>query len=259
MARGRRTGAVRPYAPVAMSDQHEQYEQLAVGHVLGGLSAADAANFRSHLLGCRNCRSKVAELRGIEAELADAEREERSRERVRTELPRRAEDQPTHEPPRSRVTVRHVTLAAVLVIALAGAMAFWNFHLRTVAASYLAVAESQADTLEGLATGVALELELADDVAAAATTDGERVYLALEGVADLADGEYLVAWLVELPEEDGAQARPLAGPGQPDGDVIATSLETDGARRLVVTRESDTSVERPTGTPVLETQLSSGP
>ncbi len=241
-----------------MSDQHEQYEQLAVGHVLGGLSAADAANFRSHLLGCRSCRSKVAELRGIEAELADAEREERSRERVRTELPRRAEDQATADPPPSRITVRHVTVAAIVVIVLAGAMAFWNFHLRTVAASYLAAAQSQAETLEGLAAGVPLEFEVTDDVSAVATTDGRRVHLALAGVADLGDGEYLVAWLVDLPETDAAQARPLAGPGQPDGEVVATSIETDGAQRLVVTRETDTSVDQPTGTTVLETQLSSG-
>ena len=242
-----------------MSDQHEQYEQLAVGHVLGGLSVSDAANFRSHLLGCRNCRSRVAELRGIEAELADAEREERSREQVRTELPRRAEDQPAPQPPQSRITVRHVTVAAILVVALAGAMAFWNFHLRTVAASYLAAAESQAETLEGLAAGVPLELELAGDVTAAATTDGERVHLALEGIADLSEGEYLVAWLMEPADEQAPQARPLAGPGQPDGEVVAASLDTDGAQRLVVSRETDRSVERPTGPTVVEARLGSEP
>ena len=57
--------------------EHDRYERMAVGHVLGGLDEVDAAAFRAHLLECADCRKRVNELRGIASDLARTEREER--------------------------------------------------------------------------------------------------------------------------------------------------------------------------------------
>ena len=241
-----------------MTDEHERYEQLAVGHVLGGLSTSDAAAFRSHLLGCRDCRSKVAELRGIASDLADAEREERSRETVRTELPRRTEDEPPVEGGGARVTIRHVTVAVIVVVVLAVAMAFWNLHLRTAATAYLGLVQTQAETLEGLAAGVPVELDARDGVRGVATTDGDALSMSLTGLEPLADGEQLVAWFEAVPDGENVPPRRLAAGGQLEDGGIAATLETGGAARIVVTREVDPSVDEPTGTTVVEVSLPAG-
>ncbi len=239
-----------------MTGEHERFEQLAVGHVLGGLSAADAANFRSHLLGCRDCRSRVAELRGIAADLADAERDERSQERVRTELPRRTvEETETEQRVGGRLTIRHVTVAVVVVVVLATAMAFWNLHLRTSTAAYLNAAESQSETLAGLADGVPLEPELRSGVTGLAVTDGESVSLTLSGLDPLGDDEYLVAWLLEGDEAEGRQ---LAAPGGLDEGRVATTLETGGATELVLSRETRTDADGPSDDRVLQAALVAG-
>ncbi|MFW5933773.1 MAG: anti-sigma factor domain-containing protein [Actinomycetota bacterium] len=240
-----------------MDGRHEHFEQLAVGHVLGGLSAAEAATFRSHLLGCRHCRSRIAELRGIASDLADAEREERSRGAVRTQAVRRAEEEAPAEP-RSRITVRHVTIAVIAVMVIAGAMAFWNLHLRTVAATYRSVVEEQAEALDVLAAGAELEPEVAEDLAGIATTDGERVSLVLSGLEPLGEGEYLVAWLEDYPD-GGSSAHRIAGPDQPEDGVVAVSLRTGGAAQLTVTHEVQGSVEQPTGERVAQVELVAEP
>ncbi len=238
-----------------MTGEHERYEQLAVGHVLGGLSTSDAAAFRSHLLGCRDCRSKVAELRGIASDLADAEREERSREPVRTELPRRTEDEPSAEGGGARVTIRHVTVAVIVVVVLAVSMAFWNLHLRTASTAYLGLVQTQSETLAGLAEGIPVDLDARDGVRGVATTDGDSLSMSLTGLDPLADGEQLVAWFEAAPDGDEVPPRRLAAGDQLDDGGIAATLDTGGATRLVVTREADATVDEPTGTTVVEASL----
>jgi anti-sigma-K factor RskA len=192
-----------------MDDGHERYRQLAVSHVLGGLDPDDAAAFRSHLQGCRDCRARVAELRGIASDLERAERDERARATVQTEVVRRqpeGEPEATEagEPTGPRIGVRQVTIAAVIVMVLAGAMAFWNLHLRTTNAVVVTVAEQHADTLEVLAAGTPVDVEAEHPVRGLAAVDGERVALTLTGV-EATDGARLVAWL-----RDGADVTPVA-------------------------------------------------
>jgi hypothetical protein len=222
-----------------MKEEHGHFERLVVGHVLGDLPDVDASRFRAHLLGCRDCRARVAELRGIAADLADAERDELARARVRTEAPRRV-DQPDEPFPSNgqRISVRHVTVAAVVVVMLAAVMAFWNLHLRATSASYLAVAEDRADTLDGLATGLPLELELASGISGIAVADGEQVAFTLAGVDPPGDGELLVAWFLGT-EEGEATPVALARSGQIVNGSIAATLDDPGGTELVITRESD--------------------
>jgi hypothetical protein len=219
-----------------MTEEHGNFERLVVGHVLGDLPDVDASRFRSHLLGCRECRARVAELRGIAADLADAERDELARARVRTEAPRRV-DQPDDPFPSGgqRITVRHVTVAAVVVVIFAAAMAFWNLHLRATSASYLAVVEDRDATLEGLANGRRLELELASGLSGIAVANGDQVALTLSGITPPTGDELLVAWF--LGTDDGASPTVLAVPGQMEDGAIAATLEDPGGTELVITRE----------------------
>lgn len=239
-----------------MANIHGRYDQLAVGHVLGGLSSRQTAEFRNHLLGCPECRSRVAELHGIADDLAAAERDERSQVPVATELgvpPR--EDSGTPGPAASRIGIGHVTVAVLVVLALATAMAFWNLHLRTTAVAYRAVVTAQDDALARLATGVELAPTLAEGVRARVVGDGDTVTLTLTGLEPLGEGERLVAWFGGAPDPGAAPPRILAGPGELDTGSAAVSLERNGASTLQVTREVGTGHRLPQGEMVLSVEL----
>jgi anti-sigma factor RsiW len=243
-----------------MTDEHERYEALAVGHVLGGLDAADAAAFRSHLLGCRDCRSRVAELRDIAADLAAAERDERARSRVRTEVARRVDrdeddgsggEEGERDPSPPRIGIRHVTVAAIVVVVLAAAMAFWNLHLRTTTATYAAVADQRGETLRELATGVPVDVELGEDLSGMVAVDGDQVAFTLTGLAELRPGERLVAWLTG--GEDGDVPALLVQ--TIEGDTVAATVSVEGATELVLTRERGDPGEGPIGEELLRAPI----
>ena len=111
---------------------HAQFEELAVGHVSGGLSSNQAQVFRAHLLDCPQCRARVGELRAIASDLADVERDER---RTRTEEPvqvkRRArvatreQEREQPPPPAGNRVVFIVGLVFVVLLSV------WNFTLRS--------------------------------------------------------------------------------------------------------------------------------
>ncbi|MEX2503325.1 MAG: hypothetical protein WD378_00650 [Egicoccus sp.] len=237
-----------------MGSQHERYEKLAVGHVLGGLDAAESSDFRSHLLGCRDCRLRVAELRDLAADLAAAERDERSRALVRTEVARR--DESDEEPtPGSGLGIRHVTLAVVVVMVLAGAMGFWNLHLRTAAAGYAQAADYRGDTLRVLAAGQAVAVETEAEVIARVVVAGEEVAFTVTGLPDLAEGERLEVWLTS--SEGAVRALdPVPARHVTEGDV-AGHLARDGARELLITRERGTVRNAPGPQVLLRADLDS--
>lgn len=109
---------------------HRQFEDMAVAHVLGGLSSDDGRLFRSHLVDCPSCRARVGELRAIAHDLADVERDERrtaDRRQVETKPVDTGVDaggEPEREPPR-----RWFLGAVAGLIALLGLVS-WNFILR---------------------------------------------------------------------------------------------------------------------------------
>ena len=237
-----------------MADTHGRYEELAVGHVLGGLTAKQSAEFRDHLHSCPECRTRVAELHGIADDLAAAERDERARTPVRTEVSRRTEPE-GHPVGVSRIGVGHVTVAVLVVLALATAMAFWNLHLRSTATAYLGVVEAQGDALARLATGVELEPELAAGLEGRVVTDGEHVTLSLVGLEVLGDGERLVAWFEGAEDPSATPPRVLAGPGELEDGTVAASLEIGGATGLKITREFGVSQREPEGPVLVEATL----
>lgn len=126
------------------ADRHRYYEELAVTHVLGGLSETESRVFRSHLLECASCRARVGELRRLANDLADVERDER---RVRAakaiETKRREADDDEDdldEAPQTPRTSRLVLLLGLLAII---GLASWNFFLR-------ANLDQQTTNVEGL-------------------------------------------------------------------------------------------------------------
>lgn len=234
---------------------HDRFDELAVGHVLGGLDASDAARFRSHLISCRACRSRVAELRSIADDLVAAEREELDLAAVRTEVARREHDdgEVTSEPPAQRLTIRHVTIAVVVVAVLGAAMAVWNLNLRAVAAGYLEAATARGETLEELATGVPVVPDLADGLEATVVVDGDDVAFTIVGIPTMEPDDVLVAWLLDA--DGSAEAVLVAPAGQVDGDATAGRTEDQGASELVISLERGAPGERPAGVELLRAEL----
>lgn len=226
-----------------MADAHRRYEQMAVGHVLGGLDAVDAAEFRTHLVGCRHCRLRVAELRGIASDLAAAEREERVAARVKTEVARR-QDQDDDTPDRGGELSRRalVMIGAVAALVAAGLLT-WNFHLRDVNRTLLEATDAREQVLSMLASGEQVDAVLHEGVQGLVSVEDDQVALDLAGVPAVGDGRWLAVWLVngEPPHRYEAFAAGAVQDGR-----FATHLAHRGADRLVVTLE-----ERPTnGEPV---------
>lgn len=225
-------------------DGHERYEELAVGHVLGGLDASDAADFRSHLLGCRDCRLRVAELRDIAADLAAAEREERSEARVRTEVARRTAeaghgqdgDGDGAERPHLRSGV--VAVAVVAAVIVFGALAFWNLHLRTQVAALDLLVERQDDALGELAHGASVVVDAVAPASGLVVVDEGEVAFSFVDLPPLAGRERYVVWLRGT--ENGDEQVLIA---RSDGRSVAGVTERNGAREVVVTVE-----EGPVGT-----------
>jgi hypothetical protein len=227
--------ARRAYAH-EVTDEHERYEELAVGHVLGGLDVADAAEFRTHLVACRDCRLRVAELRDIAADLAAAERDERSQAQVRTEVARRAEDDAVPDTRGvGRIGPRQVSAAALVVLVIAVGVGFWNLHLRTSVAEYRRVADHRGQTLDVLATGASVPTSFTGRVGGTVVRDDERVAFNLSGLPATEVGQRIVVWLLGTAE--GAEARLIVPGPQLQSGTLAGTIEIDGATELVVSQE----------------------
>jgi hypothetical protein len=239
-----------------MDDGHERFEGLAVGHVLGGLDPVDAAEFRTHLVNCRACRMRVAELRDIASELAAAEREERAAARVATETVRRAEDEdapvPGWHPGR-----RAVALTAVVVTLVLVAVLFWNFHLRGNNAALVAVSTTREAILAALADGEPLTPRFAEGVTGIVTRDGDRVALSIGGVPSLAQDEVVVTWLLNADGVATSRFAPVSAVSVEDG-LLALYGEHRGAHQMAITieeRQLLAGLDGPTGRVLVEADL----
>jgi len=235
-----------------MDADHDRFATLAVGHVLGGLTGSDARRFESHLRGCVDCRTRVAELRDIADELEAAEADERSRVPVRTEVERREPDDEVEVTPTRSLTVGHVTAAVVVVLLIAVGVLFWNLHLRTSVAGYDQLLSAQSEALTVLASGTSLPTDLADDVTGIVATDGERIAFTLAGL-DVADDEVVAAWTVDAEGETTEQTR-APGALLRQG-AFAAVVDRDGVVEVLVTLEAGPPGEMPEGETLARSQL----
>ncbi|TVR37344.1 MAG: hypothetical protein EA388_01775 [Nitriliruptor sp.] len=215
-------------------DPHARYDGLALDHVLGGLSGRAAAEFRSHLSTCGDCRSRVDELRGIADELGEIERDERSRARLQTEVVRRDESEHAPAEPTRRLTVGHVTVATILVLLLAAGVAFWNLHLRTTIGAYESVVSSQSEALRDLAAGVLVDAEFAEGVSGRLVATDEQLAFTLAGLDVVAD-DVAAVWVTD---GDGEVELVAAAPAELlDSGTYAGVLDLDGVVEVIITLE----------------------
>lgn len=241
-----------------MEDAHHRYEQFAVGHVLGGLDAVDAAEFRSHLISCRHCRLRVAELRGIASDLAAAEREERVAARVQTEVARREEEEADERSVRGG-DLSHRVLASVGTVAvlLAVGLLVWNFHLRDVNDTLLEATAAREQVLSMLASGEPIVADLRQGIEGLVAVEDGEVALDLAGLPAVGAERWLAVWLVSGDPPHRYEA--FAASAVQDGR-FAAHLRHYGADRIVISLEERPTEERsvpdePEGLILLEAEL----
>lgn len=238
------------------AENHERFEELALGHVLGGLPSDDAAVFRAHLVDCRDCRLRVAELRDIAADLAATEREEKRLAAVATQVADReddGDDDAAVGPPRW-LRSRWVPVAAVVAIISVLGILFWNYHLRRVTTQYATVVERQEDVLGILATGEPLSVEAARGVGALAAREGASVAVSISELPDEVVEGYIVIWLLDDGEVTGDTV------GGRSSDPASFVIEVDGADELVVTghRAGTAPPEEPGDDPLARVDIPAG-
>ncbi len=182
-----------------MADEHQRYEQLAVGHVVGGLDEVDAARFRSHLVSCRDCRSRVAELRSIASDLVATEREERAARSTTgdTEVAERVEEE---APPTQRDVAPvsswpwRVLAIGLLPLVLLTVLA-WAVFVRAENDLLRAAVETQSRALELLAAGEPLDLAAETGVEGIAAATSDEVVVDLVELPSVGPDEQVVTVL----------------------------------------------------------------
>ncbi len=230
---------------------HARFERDALAHVLGGLGGPDSDAFRAHLRTCADCRTRVAELRGISSTLDAAAREERRRAATAVTAPPDVTADRRARPADGR-PARALALRLVAVVVLLG-VGFWTFHLRTQADVYYGVAEERGAILRDLAAGTLLDDPALTAVQARVAVTPTRVVLLLADAGPLDQGEQLVGWL--LPGTATGPAPHVLGVGPGDGGELAVRLPRSGARTLIVTREVGPPGGGPGGVEVLRVTL----
>lgn len=229
----------------------DRWDELALGHVLGGLPAGDASEFRGHLASCSQCRARVAELRSLASDMAAAEREERATQRIRTQTESRREPEAPPSPSPVSLGRRTVVAAAVVVLVLA-LLSIWNAHLRTQNGELRDAVDRQARTLVTLGAGTAVPATTATGVTGVVSVDGDRVGYSLAGLPVPQAGERLVVWL----EADGEYTPSAVHvPTQLEDGRLASTLAAVDASRLLITIEPIVIPERPSERVVVEAEL----
>lgn len=242
---------------MADRDHDDRWDELALGHVLGGLADPDASEFRGHLAGCAQCRARVAELRSMASDLAAAERDERATQRLRTQTESRrvAESRERHvgddDAPDLR---RRALVAGVGVVLLVLVLALWNAHLRSQNAMLRDVASSHARTLTSIGAGTVVPAQTSGRVTGVVSVDGDRVAWSLAGLPQLAAGERLVLWVETDGEVEDVRTYTPAQLAAEDGR-LASTVTAAGASRFLVTVESVVVPGQPVGEPVVEADL----
>lgn len=239
---------------MAERDHEERWDELALGHVLGGLADADASSFRAHLAGCGQCRARVAELRSMASDLAAAEREERATQRLRTQIESRRELEPPAEDQGSLRLRRRAVIAAAVVVVVLLVLSLWNAHLRSENAELREVANSHARTLTTLGAGTVVPVDTSGPVTGVVSVEGDRVAYSLAGLPSPADGKRLVVWLETDGQFDSVRQYTRGQLEQEVGRLAATISAPD-ASRLLITIESVVVPGQPVGPVQVEADL----
>lgn len=234
-------------------DHDERWDELALGHVLGGLPDADASSFRGHLAGCGQCRARVAELRSMASDLAAAEREERATQRLRTRTESR--DDAVVPPVSDGGGMRRRALVAGAVVAVVVLLlALWAAWLRDLNGELREVAEAHARTLTVLGSGTSVPATTSQSVTGVVAVAGDLVAWSLAGLPTPASDERLVVWVRRDGEVDDVAVYTPDQIAVEDGRLASTAEAAD-ATQLLVTLESVMVPGQPLGDPIVEADL----
>jgi hypothetical protein len=218
-------------------EAHLRWDELAVGHVLGGLDQVDRALVREHLAGCPDCRSRVRDLRSVADDLAQAARDEPVKGVGPHEDPdarsrRLVEGAQGHR--RTIVTLVALALGLVALLFVAG-VAGRDTEL-------VAAARVREATLEALGSGTPAPITLAGGVKGIVVASNDQVAWSLTDLPELGPDEVLVVWLTSVQENAGdspeitTAARPYGPESINEGRLAGTVLD-DTAGELRVTVE----------------------
>lgn len=238
----------------------ERWDELALGHVLGGLGDGDASEFRGHLAGCPQCRARVAELRSMASDLAAAEREERTTQRLRTQIesrrePERERPEPPDPDPEDRLR-RRALVAGAVVVAVLLVLALWNAHLRSQNEVLREVANRHAETLTALGAGTVVPVTTASSVTGVVSVDDDRVAWSLAGLPPMDVAERLVVWVQSEGEWRQVAVHTPAQIAAEDGRLASTVRDVPDASQLRVTVEAVGGADAPSGdAPILRADL----
>lgn len=218
-----------------MGTEHQRYESLAVGHVLGGLTDDESDAFRSHLVACRDCRRRVAELRDIAAGLEAAEREERSRASLTRDAVAEEHDLSDPGGPAGPVPTWVLALAAAGLVVLLVAL-FWSYHLRRVVDEYAATVAAQDAVMDTLVRGESLAATGGQGVGVSAARLDDRVAVVLNPLPELPSEAVIVLWLLD--GDEVVDRRPLTQALRVgERETLPFSFRIDGASEAVVSME----------------------
>lgn len=243
--------------------EHDRYERMAVGHVLGGLDEVDAAAFRAHLLECADCRKRVNELRGIASDLARTEREERraagaaavdveTEQRTDDERAQAADIAPMRQWPWGVVVIGLVPLLVLGTLA-------WAVWQRAQTDLTAAVAASQQEVLDVIASGDPVLFETAEAVTGTVAVDVDTIAVNLAGLSDLRPDEVLVVWLRTPSGTTLDRTRPYL-PSQVDGRLVVALDRPPDAVDLVISIETDLPLgEDPAGYEIVTADVPQAP
>ncbi len=226
-------------------DGHRDYEDMAVTHVLGGLSEAHAQMFRSHLLECADCRARVGELRAIAHELADVERDERRLRAAKSlETKSRESDEDDVDELVTERGSRWGRLVAVSGLLALTLLAGWNFVLRDRIAGLEAGMEQRRAASTALQFGDPWPVTYVEDGVDGNVRQHEgNLVLIVDGLEDEAFyGLYLLA-------ADGDTVVYLGVARSQDGTIFPPPISSARAASLVVTQADDASDGSLTPTP----------
>ncbi len=236
-----------------MACESERSDDLALRHVLGALNGAESTAFRRHLVGCHDCRGRVAELRGIDEHLTAAEQDERASMAVLKTRPAPVEISVVeHADPPSR-SERVLGVIIVVGAILLASFAFWNFHLRDREAVYAATVAGQQQALALVASGDLRPTTTLIGVDARVAVDGDRFAVTLTGL-ELEDGQLLAIWTHDATDDTwdfrGAVRAGVLGPL----GSFSTSGERRGADALRLTSQAGPfdPLAGPAGTTVVD-------
>jgi anti-sigma-K factor RskA len=242
------------------ANEHDPRLEEAAAFTLGALDAAQIADFREHLKGCKRCQEELRWLtpavralpEAVEQQPPPPELKVRLMEEVRSDLAAAAEaaGETSREraPRRSfRERLGSLDIGGLTWKPLAG--------MAAIVLVVAAVAGYAVGTGGGGAGPRTTESQQANGIVAKVVTEGDRGELRLANVEQLPEGKVLEAWV-----QRGNAVEPVPALFAPDhaGKASTTIENMKNVSLVMVTREPAGGTKVPTTQPIVKVPVETG-